>query len=508
MNRLKYLSCIVITLVMGGSCSKSFTSITPTNNIYAADAITSVENVRAAVNGLYYLMATSDYYGRTAVLLPDLMADNIYRSVQAGARFTSYANQSVTSTDGYALSLWQQLYSIVINANTIINKYPAVPVKSSDSLEFRQLIGEAYAARALAYFDLTRFFAYSYTKMTDSTNFAVPIVLGSYPNDLSEVEYPARSSTADCYAQIFRDKDSALQYLNPNGNVLIKGAVDPSLFRIRLNYFSVNALAARAYLYKGDYANAIQAASIVIASPRYSLLPASTLTSDFHSQGNSESIFEIANNAYNNQGSNSIAYIFNQNGYGEMLAPDTMYNIYDTVDARRGFITPGRRNSFGGEDSTYIINKYSNITNYQENIKIFRLAEMYLIRSEALALSSGVQSAIPDLITITSARKEILKADTSSKATLVTFMPTILLENRKEFAFEGHRIFDLTRIHDQTSTRLTTTYAYYHYRYQTLTKGQIPRSGAMISTLKKYALLPIPNTDRKNNIALTQNLGY
>ena len=540
MKLFKYILPLIAAGFFLNSCSKNFTNLSPSDSILADSALNSVANVRAAVVGLYAGLVNNTYYGEAATLIPDLTADNIYRSVQTGARYTNWANGTVTSSDSYSQSLWDQAYSIVINANTIINKAPLLRPSSSaganhtDSLELRQLIGEAYAVRALTFFDLTRFFCYSYTKGVGNDSTAmdqgIPIVLSSYPQSLTQVLgttavpsqfYVPRSSIEQSYAQVMNDIDSALVYLpsNTNGRILVNGVYDPSLFRIRMNYYSVNALAARVSLYKGDYANAIKYANVVINNSLYQLFPALTMTTDFHTQGNTESIFELANNQFNNQGSTSIAYEFSQGGYGEMLAPDTMWKIYDTADVRRGFMTPGNRAAFGGETNTLIINKYNDITNYAENIKIFRIAEMYLIRAEAEGYSTGVSTGYQDILKIANARNEIISP--TAPTTASGFDADILLENRKEFAFEGHRIFDLTRV--RNSSHLTTpgyTYSYYHYTKQNLTYTikngvvtyQLARSGALTSTLKKYAIMPIPLTDindyKKDSVTLNQNLDY
>ena len=518
MKIFKIFIPLVTIVLLGVSCSKDFTNFKPSTAIIADSAITSVYNVRAAVNGLYSLMTNDGYYGRVAILLPDLMADNLYRSRQSGARFTGWSVQSsgsVTTSDSYASGLWGQLYSVIINANTIINKAPSLPVTVKDSIELRQLIGEAYAARALAYFDLVRFFSYSYTKMNyntstaNSTDLGAAIETNSYPNDVSEIVYPIRSKITDTYAFIENDIASALSFLPATGSVWVEGKIVASLSKIRLNAFSVTALAARVYLYEAKYSQAIEAATTVINSGRYSFLPASTYVNDFcTNKGNSESIFELANNSYNNQGTNSIAYIFNQDGYGEMLAPDEVYKLYDSTDVRRGFVTLGKRNSYGGENPCYVVNKYNNITNYEENIKLFRLSEMYLIRAEALGYSDFT-SAYNDIKTVASARNEKLG---TAPTTDVTFFPLILKENRKEFAFEGHRIFDLNRVHDPSATdNPATTYNFVHYNSQTKTInrfGSFLTSTGAESTTIKLNVLPIPFSERQRNPLLIQNYKY
>ena len=540
MKFIKFILTAIILVFTFVSCSKNFTNLSPNDSILADSAITSVANVRAAIVGLYSGLANTNYYGETAVLIPDLTADNIYRSVQTGARYTAWANGTVVTSDAYAQGTWDQMYSIVINANTIINKAPLLHPSSTagiagtDSLELRQLIGEAYAIRALTFFDLTRFFCYSYTKAVNSDSvgidYGIPIVLQSNAGNLNQIlgnragsskYYVPRSTVEQSYAQVMNDIDSALVYLpsNTNGKILVNGIYDPTLFRVRMNYYSVNALAARVCLYKADYANAIKYATVVINNPLYQLLPALTMTTDFHSQNNVESIFEVANNEFNNQGSASIAYEFSQGGYGEMLAPDTLGKIYDSLDVRGpyqgpgGFIYPGNRNAFGGETNTLIINKYNDITNFNENIKVFRLAEMYLIRAEAEGYLTSPSAGYPDLLKVAYARNEIINPNPPTSRP--SFDTAILLENRKEFAFEGHRIFDLTRIKNSNTKYASIqgyTYSYYHYKVQKLTSGQLARSGSLTSTLKKYAIMPIPLTDVRDytadSVKLYQNLDY
>jgi len=536
MKLFRFLFTAITVVFIFGSCSKNFTNLSPSNAILADSALTSVGNVRAAVIGLYSGLANTNYYGETAVLIPDLTADNVYRSVQTGARYTSWAIGSVPTSDAYAQGTWDQMYSIVINANTIINKAPLLHpsstagVNGTDSIELRQLIGEAYAIRALTFFDLTRFFCYSYTKavgsdsITSSFNidYGIPIILKSNPGNINQIlgksagisgYYVPRSNVEQSYAQVMNDIDSALVYLpsNTNGKILVNGVYDPTLFRVRMNYYSVNALAARVCLYKADYANAIKYATVVINNPLYQLLPALTMTSDFHTQSNSESIFEVENNEFNNSGTASIAYEFSQGGYGEMLAPDTMWKIYDSLDVRRGFMTQGNRAAFGGETNTLIINKYNDITNFNENIKVFRLAEMYLIRAEAQGYLTSPSAGYPDLLKVANARNEIINPNPPT--TTPSFDTAILLENRKEFAFEGHRIFDLTRIKNSNhTTSKGYTYSYYHYKLQKLSSGQVARSGSLTSTLKKYAIMPIPLTDIRDytadSVKLYQNLDY
>ncbi len=483
------------------ACNKNVLNTTPSNAINASDAIKDISTTRAAVVGLYSLMTNTDYYGCSAVIIPELVGDNETQSVQNNGDYTSYDRNSVARGDSYAQGTWQILYSVVINANTIINKAKYVSVSAADSIEMRQLIGEAYAVRALAYFDIARFFCFPYNYSTDSAHTTIGsfpgavIVDSSYPSDNSKLYFPKRSTVAQTYTHIVNDIDSSLLYLPSSGDVYNNRHPDASLFKIRLNYFGVNALAARVSLYMNDYPNAVRYANVVIATNKYQLYHTNTLVDEFHQQAGIESIFEVANNQFNNQGTNSVAYAYSQDGYGEFLGTWDLYNTMTTQDARIGFMTIGDRNSFGGETNVPLINKYNNITSYLENIKVFRLAEMYLIRSEAELNIGGAsaQAGLDDLQNIITSRNSttVLPAIPTTATTLKTAIKAILLERRKELAFEGHRLFDLSR----TKTNWT--------KYSRGGTVKLNRVGTSTRNI-----MPIPLSEIRSNPLMEQNPGY
>ena len=170
--------------------------------------------------------------------------------------------------------------------------------------------------------------------------------------------------------------------------------LNSAFFKIRMNRWGALALKARVALYKEDWTTAASASTAVINSNRYSLLPFASLFTGFQTVGNTESIFEVANNATDNPGTDSYAYLCSQLGYGEVLATRQsmnsrstgttlttfkgLYEAYSATDARRKFVELGNRNSIGGEVNVPLCLKYTNISTYTENTKVFRLAEMYL----------------------------------------------------------------------------------------------------------------------------------
>jgi hypothetical protein len=532
--KIKIITLTIIAASFFSSCNKDFLDLKPQQSVFSEDVFTSLSSTRAAVNGLYSLMQSYSYYGRDAMVIPEILSDNATRSVKSGNRYTGMNTMTHTATDLNVSRMWSQIYRVVTNANNIIaneNKVKAL-VTPSEQAELSQVVGEAYALRALAYFDLAKFFSrpLKFFPGGDGSHLCVPLVLKPVTN-IDEIVYPARNTVAEVYAQIDSDITSALNRLPANGGVLYNGVENSTLFKIRLNKFSVLALRARIAVFKEDWTTALAAATEVINSGKYSLFGYSTMPQDFVTQNNSESIFEVSNNSNDNAGTDSYAYLSSQLGYGELLGTRQsmnnttgtitlntfrgLYEIYSATDIRRRFVALGNRNSLGGESNVPLCTKYVNITTYFENIKVLRFAEMYLTRGEALArlavLNNDATALTNSLVDVNLIRKSRDTATTTRpySASLATTPPvgtiratayvdSIIVERRKELALEGQRLFDLNR------TR--TNYV----KINTAGNGS-SRLIQYTSTTSSYynrTILPIPVSQVQNNPNMVHNPGF
>lgn len=482
-NQNIFLALLLSATALAG-CDKSFLDIKPEQNVSIANAIVSVPTMRTALNGVYSLMQAPDYYGRTLVLLPDLMADNMYQSVIAGARYSNYDRYAVTRSDADAAGTWINIYQVVTNANAIIERgaalQPGFPIL--DQEEGMQVRGEAYALRALSFFDLCKLYAKPYNFTADASHLGIPLVL-SYPKNKNDLSYPARNTAKECYDRIIQDLDSAIS-LMPASGLPING-----VFTARFNRWAAYALLSRVYLYKEDWANAELAATTVISSNKYSLLPNASFLADYKKQLNAESIFEVVNNDKDNAGTDGVANIYSQAGYGEMLGSANLYSAYNASDIRRGFMTKGKRNASGGETNVNLIGKYSgNTVNFNENIKVIRLAEMYLNRAEARAhLGTNTAGAQSDLNLV---RKRAWPAVASATETGSALVDVIINERRLEFAFEGYRLFDLLRMKSN------------------FTKYSAAGNTVSVTFNQNKVTLPIPQRELTVNPNLIPNPGY
>jgi hypothetical protein len=333
------------------------------------------------------------------------------------------------------------------------------------------------------------------------------------------------------YDRILLDIEEALKRLPASGNVLYDGTANSTLQKIRFNKFSTLALKARVAIFTENWQAAIDASNLVIASGKYTLYPYGSMVQDFRTQNSSESIFEVANNTNDNAGTDSYAYLSSQSGYGELLGTrQTMnskstgttlstfkglYDCYSNTDVRRNFLSLGNRNSLGGEVNVPLCTKYINISTNMENIKVIRLSEMYLSRAEAMARlavkNSDANSLTSSLVDINLIRKlrdtaSATKAFTASilavppmgaiKATAL--LDSIIVERRKEFALEGHRIFDLNRT--QTS--------YVKINAAGNSASRLIQYTATTSSYYYRTILPIPVTQVQNNPKMVQNPGF
>ena len=202
------------------------------------DVFKSMATSRAAVNGLYSMMQSYSYYGRDAMVIPEVLSDNATRSVKSGNRYTGMNTMTHTATDANVSRMWSQMYQIITNTNAII-AYESTIKKIASTLEQEeaaQLVGEAYAVRALVYFDLMKFFARPLKFTADGSHLGVPLVIKPIVN-ITEVVYPARNTAAEVYAQIDKDIASAIALLPQTGNVISNGVVNNTLFKIRMNRF-------------------------------------------------------------------------------------------------------------------------------------------------------------------------------------------------------------------------------------------------------------------------------
>ena len=268
MKMIKYTSKILPLLVVAlsfGACKKDLLNINPQQQTDVALVVIDLPTTKAAVMGTYGLLQSASYYGRNMMVLPEVMADNMFISRKNSKRYTSYDQYTVATNDTYANATWNILYRTVVNANIIISKGKVLTVPESEAAEVNHLIGEAHVLRALASFDLVRLYAAPYNATPDASHIGVPVVSVSGTSK-EDIIMPKRNTVKESYNLIVADLKRAVEIL-PTTQIGFTASN-----RGHISHFAAEALLARVYLYMGDYVNAEIAATNVINSGKYTLL--------------------------------------------------------------------------------------------------------------------------------------------------------------------------------------------------------------------------------------------
>lgn len=400
-------------------CSKSFLTKNPGDALSPDQALADSSAMQTALYGAYAQLRGVDAYGRSLPVLGDLQADNSFVEQANAGRYLPDYSYGVSVNDAVALGMWRDLYAVIQRANQIIDAKPAGQLATI-------IRAQAYGLRALSYFKLVNIFAKPYTD--DKTAPGVPIVL-----HYNLAYLPGRSTVDSVYRQIVSDLKAAFPI-----------APDYSS-SVYLSKYAIEGLLARTYLYMGDNANAEAAAVDVINNGPFSLVTADKLEAFWANPGiqtdATEVMFEVDADINNNNASDDLSIIFIPDGYQDIYASGDLYNLYSATDARRSLLVPGETKRSA---PAYLINKFPNGSNTsdKDNIKVIRLAEVYLIAAEA-ALPADDATARQYLNALMAERDPAFPGYSSTGSQLLS---DIVTERRKELAFEGDRLYDLNRL--------------------------------------------------------------
>ena len=482
-------SSLVLVLAMT-SCKKQLV-LTPYNQVETPQAFNTKSDFDYAIRGVYRLMLAPrgsenylSYYGGadyfSFVGAADILSDNTTRfSLGRGSAAQFHNFQASGNVTSY---FFQDGYAIIRAANAVLDNIGNL--KNDPSAMNYQ--GQALAVRAMVYFDLMRIFAKTPTSASAS-DLGVPIVL-KVP---AYTDRPKRDVVSAVYTQIEADLKAASTSISA-------GNTD-----VQMNRAAVFALLSRVYLYEAKYPQCIIAADSSLA-----------LNADPASIANFPSIWNDASEAgvlfklkvtptfVDNFGASitvGVAYGQSSGPGGDKAEYVPAYDfavLFKPTDVRTlSYTRPG---SFTFP-ITYIDKYAGKATGNQSlvDVKLLRVAEVYLNQAEAFYNTGDQASALMTLDMLRSNRYQNFVSGGETGSALIN---AIWLERRLELAFEGDRFFDLKRrnlgivrsaingdaANGTGTTDLVTTVPAGDHRFQ----------------------LPIDNISINANTNLIQNPGY
>ncbi|WP_446773529.1 RagB/SusD family nutrient uptake outer membrane protein [Macellibacteroides fermentans] len=493
---MKKIAFIILSSIIMSSCTDM--DLIPESNLSPENFFKSEEDATASVYSIYSVFTDNDIYNQFWEVLQSQGTDD---SEWSGGRTTNNLDKNALDKfefDGntnLVYSLWIKHYVAINRSNFAIENIGIMnPDAIKDDVKNR-LIGEAKFLRGMAYFNLVRIYG------------GVPLVL-KQTTSLDGLEVP-RNTVDECYDQIIRDLQEAKSAL-PAINQLPKGYLG------RATKGSATALLAKVYLTRGDYQNVVKETAEVMQMG-YKLWDNYADNFNLDKENGQESIFEIQykRNTPGVSGSNYNGYyrppFVNINGwvgYGDDPVTRNHYDCYEAGDLRRDVNTRlYTKKEYPNMSSNYefpcYVNKFIDLSPLairsqggENNFPVLRYSDVYLMRAEALNAINPSDIEAYNCLNIVRRRAFGLKMNEPSaidiKAGLnkESFLDIILLERRKEFAFEGQRRFDLLRTHKLKEAMM----------------AQNPVIGSIVD--EKHYLLPIPVTEMDANKLLEQNSGW
>ena len=419
-----FLTCIAVAGLT--ACGKQL-DLQPQQDVDAADAIKTPENVDAAAVGMYSLLGGGALYGTNLLLLPELQASDDYVSWRGSFQsFRQVYNKNMARDNAEALRTWTTGCEAINMANTVLEALSIV----TDADMKQQLEGEALLVRGIIHFELVRFYAAPWGATADNSQPGIVIKTKATKNETAAFEKVPRSTVAQVYTQVINDITAAADKL-PESN------------GTRFNKYAAYAFLSRVYLQQHDYVKALDAANTVIESGAFDLN--ASVTAVFDNKNTREAIFEIQQNDQNNAGTanDGMATFFASLvgiGRADVRMVSAFLDTYDADDLR---LTQWYYEGVGARPGNMYCSKWKS---FSQNLPIIRLAEMYLTRAECNVRLSSTVGDTPE--------NDVARIVNPLRVNLpVIVNPTLddILDVRyHELAFEGLRIHDVKRLQIMT----------------------------------------------------------
>jgi hypothetical protein len=487
LRRLAVMGALPL-LAASASCD-SFLDPKPEDVLSPDNFYRTSSDAVAAVNGIYeqqkWMHQLAYWY------MSDVATDDIDASPNFGSDGHRLSKWTFDATEFPMGDVWGNGYKIINRSNAVLDRVPAITM---DATLKARVLGEARFLRALAYFDLVRFFG------------DVPL-LEHEVTSLEDVT-PARAPAADIYALIEADLTEAAASLPAS-----YGSSDLG----RATSGAALSLLAKVHLQQKEYGPAAQRAGQVITSGRYGLVPnwkdVFAIANEFT---NVESIFELNYDGTLDPGAGSVVTLFalpagypGGDAYGLMYLPPSAVNLFAANDERGlggTFITSPYTDRNGTVinftlPSQNAINKYLDEGNTRNRTQrgwgandnnwiILRYADVLLMYAEAVneggtPVGGLTAEAALNLVRV---RAGLDGVSGLGQGPLRT---AIRQERRREFILEGQRWFDLARYGTLNET----------------IQAKLAEIGAPVHGVPG-TLFPLPQGEIDRNPNLVQNPGW
>jgi starch-binding outer membrane protein, SusD/RagB family len=524
MKKLNYIMVFALILVLG-ACAKLKEE--PKGLLSPSAFFNTPADGQAAIMGAYAYMENYDDWGSTVILAVGSQDDQ-QKTINA-----SYWQHDkillLSPTESYVVSQWRVMYAQIGAANTAISGIKTIPTAKITDAARNALIAEATVIRAFNYFRLVRLYG------------AVPYIDYAITDPLS-VKTITKMPTADIYTHIIADLEASKDLLPDSWDA------GTTPIRSRISRAAAYTILADVYLTRQNWAKAAEMSEYVISHKAdfgLDLLPDFGKVFDFYSgKDNIEYIWTVP---FSSKDDGGVSYPIGRDQdcmlTGLQYWNDWPWDGWETACASAQSIRDWQKNDYrrkvsvwedapGGDGVYHHFNdavhgfpnglpaiaklirsfrgKPTNAAGYGKdkawqtdmNWPIYRYAEVLLIAAEAEIQSGNTANALT-YINQVRARARNTFDDLTGVSTGISAIPadftslnqdSVLLERKRELAFEWKRWYDITRTINTTDKSLSTIFG---------PTGTDPlENSAQIDNSYKYWPIPQVEVDQNPNLSL------
>jgi len=503
----------------------------PKDAIDVNGVINSVSAAGYMTNNLY--IKIDSLTSGSAIYESELMADSFNATVGFGNRGGQYYRWLWTADDSFMESYWGACYTATQQANLILSGIANMNKSNFTDANLADLKndqGVCYFTKAYAAYLLALKYCKAYNSSTASSDMGVMLVDDYNLTPSNWSTYPGRSTLKETYDYITSNLSKAATCL-----ANVKGAVASTV----LTKDCITAMQARVALSMGNYDEAALKAGSLCDSGTYPLVAADgtySLYGNIVRMWKNDTGTECIMQMYADYSAKSLPPS-NDPGYlGDNLvsgalqySPDyfpSKYAIAQMVAAQSDYRGAAWFNEFSpynvkysaASGQMYLFDKFCGnpalqasstklvASDHINKIKLFRIAEQYLIAAEANILSGAAGSTAKAQYYINELMATRYNAFQPVTSTGSVLLSTIRLERYKELMGEGFRFDDLKRFGAGM-----TRYACYSFAQNMVYLPGDASTDVMVQSADNFRWLwPIPKAeiDANPQISKQQNPGY
>lgn len=442
--KLRHIKIYIAVLVVAasfGACKKAL-DIDPTTSYSTTNFWKETPQATAALYGAYTLLQSA--MAPESVYFGEARADNV---IQNPLALSSQTLNLLTNNLNSSLSIssWNGLYQVVNQTNLIIKNTAIMKAEglyAGKTADYNSVRSQAFALRAFCYFYMTRLWG------------DLPLVTEPLA-DANQNYYVVRSDTGLVYQRIQSDLDSA------NVIPIPTTYATASATRAQFTAGALNALYTDFYMWRHQYANALIYSQKVLSNGNYSLTGLYSATSGIDYNVNPLLIDNTAYAQMFTKGFSTESIFEIDYNYAERATRSYLITVYGDLGFQPYFKASGvlmskftstdLRSKVNFDTNTGIVKFFEKSgfvrgTMDDKNLIMYRLADIMLLRAEALNKTHDVPDAIAlvNQIRARAGATTYVPADYSSLTT-DQVENLILDERQRELCFEGKRWFDLVR---------------------------------------------------------------